>query len=78
MKRSLIAVVLGTRPEIIKLFPVISELRRRRKRFIIIHTGQHYSIRMDRVFFSDLSLPEPDYLLVWVPEPKVNRQEKYS
>jgi UDP-N-acetylglucosamine 2-epimerase (non-hydrolysing) len=63
MKKPLFAVVLGTRPEIIKLVPVISELKRRAKRFIIIHTGQHYSVRMERIFFADLNIQEPDFLL---------------
>jgi UDP-N-acetylglucosamine 2-epimerase (non-hydrolysing) len=63
MKKPLFAVVLGTRPEIIKLVPVISELKRRRKRFIIIHTGQHYSVRMERIFFAHLNIREPDFLL---------------
>jgi UDP-N-acetylglucosamine 2-epimerase (non-hydrolysing) len=63
MQQPLIAVVLGTRPEIIKLFPVIAELKRRKRKFIVIHTGQHYSVRMDRIFFADLKIQEPDILL---------------
>ena len=31
--------------------------------YFIIHTGQHYSFEMDRVFFDQLFLPEPDYKL---------------
>lgn len=58
-----IALVLGTRPEIIKLSPIISELKRRKKKCILIHTGQHYSVRMDKVFFGDLNIREPDLLL---------------
>lgn len=63
MDKILIAVVLGTRPEIIKLFPVIAELKRRKYHYLLIHTGQHYSVRMDKVFFADLDLQEPDILL---------------
>jgi len=55
-----IAVVFGTRPEIIKLAPLFRELRRSRTRHRTIHTGQHYSWNMDRVFFEQLGLPEPD------------------
>lgn len=55
----MIAIVLGTRPEIIKTAPVIFELARRGVPFRIIHTGQHYSPRLDRVFFDELGLPEP-------------------
>ena len=58
-----IAFVLGTRPEIIKLFPVIREHIRRDIPFAIIHTNQHYSPEMDAVFFQQLHLPPADYNL---------------
>jgi UDP-N-acetylglucosamine 2-epimerase (non-hydrolysing) len=58
-----VALFFGTRPEIIKLSPVIRELQRRKIRFWTGHTGQHYSYEMDRVFFKELGLPEPDYAL---------------
>jgi UDP-N-acetylglucosamine 2-epimerase (non-hydrolysing) len=57
------AVVLGTRPEIIKLAPVIKELERSGIDFFILHTGQHYTYSMDRVFFEQLELPDPKYNL---------------
>ena len=56
-------VVLGTRPEIIKMAPVIKELQRRRADFFVLHTGQHYSYGLDRVFFEQLKLPAPRYNL---------------
>ena len=37
-----IAIVLGTRPEIIKMAPVIRECQRRRLDHFVNHTGQHY------------------------------------
>jgi len=58
-----IAVVLGTRPEIIKLAPVIRVLEREGLDYFILHTGQHYSYNMDRVFFEQLELPEAKYNL---------------
>ena len=58
-----IAVILGTRPEIIKLAPVIKELERKKADFFILHTGQHYSYHLDRVFFEQLELPQPKYNL---------------
>jgi UDP-N-acetylglucosamine 2-epimerase (non-hydrolysing) len=58
-----IAIVLGTRPEIIKMSPVIRELERRNTNFFILHTGQHYSYNMDKVFFDQLKLPQPKYNL---------------
>ena len=58
-----IAVVLGTRPEIIKMAPVIRECRRRGLDHFVLHTGQHYSYEMDRVFFEQLELPAAEYNL---------------
>lgn len=55
--------VLGTRPEIIKLAPVIRQCEERGVSFSIIHTGQHYSDRLDSVFFEQLEIPVPDYNL---------------
>jgi UDP-N-acetylglucosamine 2-epimerase (non-hydrolysing) len=61
--KSDIAFVLGTRPEIIKLAPVIRGCIENGASFTLVHTGQHYSDRLDGVFFDDLSLPEPDHNL---------------
>lgn len=58
-----IAVVLGTRPEIIKCSPIIRECQERGLDFYILHTGQHYDFEMDAAFFRDLELPEPKYNL---------------
>ena len=56
-----IAIVLGTRPEIIKMSPVIRECERLGLDYFILHTGQHYSYNMDKVFFEQLGLPEAKY-----------------
>lgn len=56
-----IAVLLGTRPEIIKLAPFIRMLERLKRDYLLIHTGQHYSFEMDKLFFSELGLPKPKY-----------------
>ena len=58
-----IAVILGTRPEIIKLSPVIRELQNRKLDYFIIHTNQHYSLGMDQAFFNQLGLPSAKYNL---------------
>lgn len=58
-----ICIVLGTRPEIIKLSPIIRELQDRKNDFFIIHTNQHYSEKMDKIFFDELELPQPKYNL---------------
>lgn len=59
----MIAIVLGTRPEIIKMSPIIRACERRGLDYYILHTGQHYSYEMDRAFFDALELPEPRYNL---------------
>ncbi len=59
----MIGIILGTRPEIIKMSPVIRECERRSLDYFILHTGQHYSYEMDRLFFEELELPDPDYNL---------------
>lgn len=58
-----ICIVLGTRPEIVKMSPVIKECQKKCIDFFVVHTGQHYSFNMDRVFFNELELPEPEYHL---------------
>lgn len=65
-----IAIVLGTRPEIIKMAPVIraldkynSEHRTSNIEYFILHTGQHYSYNLDKVFFEQLKLPQAKYNL---------------
>jgi len=55
-----IAVVVGTRPEIIKMAPVVRACRTRGARCLLLHTGQHYSFEMDGVFFRELGLPAAD------------------
>jgi UDP-N-acetylglucosamine 2-epimerase (non-hydrolysing) len=58
-----IAVIFGTRPEIIKLSPVIRALQKKQADFFIIHTNQHYDKNMDAIFLQELNLPEAKYNL---------------
>jgi len=55
--------VLGTRPEIIKASTVVRELKRGKLSHFILHTGQHYSYNIDRLFLEQLKLTEPKYNL---------------
>lgn len=59
----MIAVLIGTRPEFIKLAPVLRVLEKRDIPYILIHSGQHYSLELDKQIMKDLGLPEPDYKL---------------
>lgn len=56
---SLFSFVLGTRPEIIKLAPLIRRVRDAGIPFQLVHTGQHYDYVLDGVFFEQLQLPKP-------------------
>ena len=58
-----IAIVLGTRPEIIKMSPIIRYCEERNLDYSLIHTGQHYSYELDAAFFHELELPRPEYKL---------------
>jgi UDP-N-acetylglucosamine 2-epimerase len=54
-------IIPGTIPEIIKMSPVVRACDGRGMDYFILHTGQHYSYNMDRVFFEEMELPEPGY-----------------
>ena len=56
-----IMVTVGTRPEIIKMAPIIRSLQRKRIPMIFAHCGQHYDYNMSEQFIQDLELPLPDY-----------------
>ncbi|WP_407374485.1 non-hydrolyzing UDP-N-acetylglucosamine 2-epimerase [Methanobrevibacter sp.] len=56
-----IATILGTRPEIIKMAPIIAEVNKRGIDHVVLHTGQHYDKEMSDNFFRDLEIPTPDY-----------------
>lgn len=55
-------IIVGTRPEIIRLAEVIKKCR---KYFdcLLAHTGQNYDYSLNGVFFHDLKLQNPDYYL---------------
>jgi len=57
------AVIVGTRPEIIKMAPVVRALENNKANYFILHTGQHYSYNLDRVFFEQLRLRDAKYNL---------------
>ncbi|MHA1372527.1 MAG: non-hydrolyzing UDP-N-acetylglucosamine 2-epimerase [Promethearchaeota archaeon] len=57
------AIIIGTRPEIIKCSPLIKEYISAGNDFLLIHTNQHYSFEMDEIFFEELELRKPDFNL---------------
>lgn len=57
-----VATILGTRPEIIRLAAVLQELDRSCEH-VLIHTGQNYDRELNEIFFTELGLRKPDYVL---------------
>jgi len=53
--------VVGTRPEVIKMAPVMRGLCKIGADFTFVHTGQHYDYNMSRKMIEDLQLSSPDY-----------------
>jgi UDP-N-acetylglucosamine 2-epimerase (non-hydrolysing) len=56
-----IIIVVGTRPNFIKIAPLMKcFLKQKTIKPILVHTGQHYDIKMSGQFFTDLNIPIPD------------------
>jgi UDP-N-acetylglucosamine 2-epimerase (non-hydrolysing) len=64
-----ITCVVGTRPNLIKIAPIMRAFAVHKKRLAgrfgtfsarLVHTGQHYDDAMSRVFFEQLGIPQPD------------------
>lgn len=61
----LLDLIVGARPNFMKIAPVIREIERRRSdgenmSYRLVHTGQHYDRNMSGSFFDDLGIPVPD------------------
>ena len=56
-----ICIVLSTRPEIIKLAPIIKILKSKKENFFLVNTNQHYINIMSKVFFDYFKIPKPKY-----------------
>lgn len=52
--------VVGARPQFVKLAPIAHALAAAGHEHVIVHTGQHYDVKMSDVFFEDLDIPAPD------------------
>ncbi|MFM8791956.1 MAG: non-hydrolyzing UDP-N-acetylglucosamine 2-epimerase [Solirubrobacterales bacterium] len=57
--------VLGTRPNFIKMAPVVEGIAEvlPGTEQVVVHTGQHYDRMMSEVFFEELGMPQPDHTL---------------
>lgn len=59
----MITIMVGTRPEIVKMAPVIRACETRGVEFELVHSGQHYDYELDGLFFDQLTLKRPDVRL---------------
>mgnify|MGYP000170157144 CR=1 FL=1 len=59
-----IILVVGARPNFMKIAPIHAELVRRNRNVVLLHTGQHYDDNMSKVFFDDLRMPKPDIYML--------------
>ncbi len=58
-----IVTVVGARPQFIKMSQVSKEIEKNNVQEIIVHTDQHYDYEMNKIFFEQLNIPEPNYYL---------------
>jgi len=59
MRMNCVYIIVGTRPQHIKLYSLSQALMKKNICFKIIHTGQHYDYELDLIFFEELGLPKP-------------------
>ena len=62
MKKLKVITVVGTRPEVIRLSCVLRKLDKYMDH-VLVHTGQNYDYELNQIFFDDLDLRKPDYVL---------------
>ena len=52
--------VVGARPNFMKAAPVLAALAAHRVEQTLVHTGQHYDVKLSDAIFRELGLPDPD------------------
>src|SRR5437588_12319037 len=53
--------IVGARPNLPKIAPLIREMRRNPEIDpILVHTGQHYDEKLSEIFFRQMGIPAPD------------------
>ncbi|HRG64243.1 MAG TPA: UDP-N-acetylglucosamine 2-epimerase, partial [Saprospiraceae bacterium] len=62
MSRIKILAIIGARPQFIKHFP-FEKACEGKLHLKTIHTGQHFDENMSKVFFDQLGMKQPDYML---------------
>lgn len=62
MKKLKVVTIVGTRPEIIRLSRVLARLDEHTNH-VLVHTGQNYDYELNEIFFKEMGLKKPDYML---------------
>ena len=62
-----VMIIVGTRPELIKMSRVIAELDMYTQH-VLVHTGQNYDYELNQLFFDELGIRKPDHFLNAVGE----------
>ena len=62
MRKLKLMIVMGTRPEIIKLSEIVKKAHCYFDT-VIVHTGQNYDYELNKIFFEELGIPEPNHFL---------------
>ena len=62
LKKLTVMIVVGTRPELIRLSRIIPKLDQHCD-LILVHTGQNYDFELNQIFFNELEIKQPDYFL---------------
>ena len=70
-------IIVGTRPEIIRLSAVITKCRQYFDT-VLAHTGQNYDYNLNGVFFKDLKLADPAVYLAFITDVHDTRFDAYS
>lgn len=69
--------IVGTRPNFMKIAPLVREFEKHYIEHVLVHTGQHYSPKMSHFFFEELELPKPDEHLVCKTDLNTNEQKDF-
>jgi len=73
---TMISIIIGARPEIIKMTPIIHECQKRSLDFFVLHTGQHYSYPWTGYFSSYWNSRSRSATWMWAPAISASRRER--
>lgn len=64
MEKAKILIIAGARPNFMKIAPIMHAMKKSEKlEPVLVHTGQHYDVKMSDTFFEELNIPRPDISL---------------